>query len=64
MSFCILVTAPFILPFDMIGLEDEEDEDVEFCAYASRGAAFNATVVSPVIATTTNPSVKNVDNQC
>jgi hypothetical protein len=46
----------------MIGLEDEEEEDegVEFCAYASRGAAFNATVVSPVIATTTIPSVKNV----
>jgi hypothetical protein len=45
----------------MIGLEDEDDEDVEFCAYTSRGVAFNATVVSPVIATTINPSVKNVD---
>jgi len=41
-----------MLLLDRIGLEEEE-EDVEFCAYAIMGAAFKTTMVnsSPAIAT-------------
>jgi hypothetical protein len=55
-SFCILVIAPIMLLLDRIGLEEEE-EDVEFCAYAIMGAAFNTIMVSSptAIATLTNP---------
>jgi hypothetical protein len=57
-SFCILVIAPNTVPFDRIGLEEEE-EDVEFCAYTIVGAAFKiAMVKSPAIATLTNPRLK------
>jgi hypothetical protein len=39
--------------------EDEEGEDVEFCAYTIVGAAFKtAMAISPAIPTPTNPTLK------
>jgi hypothetical protein len=59
------VIAPIIVLFDRIGLEEEDDdEDVEFCAYAIIGAAFKTTMInSPAIAKLTSPEFKkNLDD--
>lgn len=51
-----------MLLLDRIEIEDEE-EDVEFCAYTIMGAAFNTIMVnSPAIATLINPELKMKDD--
>src|SRR5918912_401474 len=55
---CILVITLITLLFHRIGLEGEE-EDVELCAYTFMGTAFKTTmVISPAIATFTDPERK------
>jgi hypothetical protein len=62
-SFCILVIAPITVLFDRIGLEEDEEEDVEFCAYTIVGVAFKtAKTISPAVATLTNPRIQNFED--